>query len=323
MTPQEQTQIATLAREYLNRTGMSPVDFARRVGYAYNSIQQLLSGRYAAGYQPTRIAAAVMDFIEQHPAEAGAPVAHAMYETEAMRTMRSTFARLMERPLAFLNFAPPGCGKTDIAKYLIAEHNAQRSPDDPFIFRVYCRSGIRPRDLFRRITTATGTPADSSIDRAIHNLRFDFMGKRVVLYFDEAQHLSLDCFETVRELMDEEPFISLCFAGSDELEQTFDKFWSKGNAERIDRRITDKVYLPSVSADEAAGILRSELPGVFNDGHIRTQIQAATIRARMGKKDQSYISIGRLMTAIQEIRKGQSGSSDQLSVVSDQKEAIA
>lgn len=316
MTPAQQTQIAQMARGYLNRTGMSPVDFARRVGYAYNSIQQLLSGRYALSFDATNITRSVLDFIEQHPAERDAPVAHAIYQTHAVQVMRETFARLMKRPMAILNFAPPGCGKTDIARHLIAEHNAQRTEDSPYIFRIYCRSGIRPRDLFRRITTACGTPADSAIERAIHNLRFDFSGKRVVLYLDEAQHLDLNCFETVRELLDEPPYFSLCFAGSDELEQTFDRFWKKGNAERLDRRITDKVYLPAITAEEAAGILRSEVPGLFSDAAIRTQIKAATVAAAYGEKTASYISIGRLMGAIHEIREGQEQDRDQ-------KEAIA
>ncbi|MGA9671139.1 MAG: ATP-binding protein [Terracidiphilus sp.] len=306
MTPAQQTQIAMVARQYLNSTGMSPVDFARRVGYAYNSVQQLLSGRYFTGYEPKNITRAVLDFIEQHPAERDAPVAHAIYETHAVQVMREVFARLMKRPMAILNFAPPGCGKTDIARHLIAEHNAQRTDDAPYIFRIYCRSGIRPRDLFRRITTACGTPADSAIERAIHNLRFDFSGKRVVLYFDEAQHLDLHCFETVRELLDEPPYFSLCFAGSDELEQTFDRFWKKGNAERLDRRIIDKVYLPAISAEEAENILRSEVPGQFSDAVIRTQIKAATVAAPYGKKTQSYISIGRLMAAVHEIQESQS-----------------
>ena len=298
-------EVTKIARGYLNRSGMSPVDFARRVGYAYNSIQKLLNGSYAA--QPNTLAhicTAVLDFIEQHPIDGGAPVAHAMYETAAVKTMRESFARLLKRPMAFLSYAPPGCGKTDIARYLIAEHNAHRGPDSTeYIFRVYCRKNIRPRDLFRRIAVSCGTAADSGIERAIHNLRFDFKGKRVVLYLDESQHLDLDCFETVRELLDEDHF-SLCFAGSDELETTFNKFWSKGNIERIDRRIIDRVYLPAVTADEASGILRSELPGVLEDTDIRTQIKAATISARVGKTNQSYISIGRLMAAISEIREG-------------------
>jgi DNA transposition AAA+ family ATPase len=312
-------RVRAIARTFLNQSGMSPVDLARRVGYSYNSLQKLLNGSYTvAPAGSAHICAAILDFIESHPTESGAPVNHPMYETQAVKTTREIFARLLKRPLAFLSYAPPGCGKTDIAKYLIAEHNAKPAHErDGHIFRIYCRKNIRPRDLFRRIAVACGTEANSAIERAIHNLRFDFKGKRVVLYFDEAQHLDLDAFETVRELLDEAPHFSLCFAGSDELEDTFDRFWRKGNAERLDRRITDKIYLPAVSADEAAGILRSELPGVFDDNDVRAQIKAATISARIDKRKQGYISIGRLMATIHEIREGLAAQEP------DRKEAVS
>jgi hypothetical protein len=65
------------------------------------------------------------------------------------------------------------------------------------------------------------------------------------------------------------------------------------------------VTLPAVTADEAAGILRSELPGAALDSsHIRQQIELATISVRVDKKTRRYISIGRLMAAIREIREG-------------------
>lgn len=318
-------RVRACVKRYLGRSGMSPVDFARRVGYAYNSIQKLLNGSYVgSAYAPTHICAAVMDFIEQHPVESGPAVNHPIYETLAVKTMRETFARLLNRPLAFLSYAPPGCGKTDIAKHLIAEHNRLAARQGAgFIFRIYCRQRIRPRDLFRRIAAACGTEAHTSVDRAIHNLRFDFRGKRVLLYFDEAQHLDLDCFETVRELLDEDPHFSLCFAGSDELEATFDRFWSKGNAERLDRRITDKIYLPAVSAEEAGDILRSELPGLLDDADIRAQIKAATISARIERKNQHYISIGRLMATVQEIREGMAAQQTAGPQLAEKVEAIA
>jgi type II secretory pathway predicted ATPase ExeA len=107
----------------------------------------------------------------------------------------------------------------------------------------------------------------------------------------------------VRELLDEDPRFSLCFAGSHELDRTFARF--AGTLEQLERRISDKVTLPAVTADEAAGILRSELPGAALDSsHIRQQIELATISVRVDKKTRRYISIGRLMAAIREIREG-------------------
>jgi type II secretory pathway predicted ATPase ExeA len=155
----------------------------------------------------------------------------------------------------------------------------------------------------KRVATACGTEAHTAIDRAIHNLRWDFRGARVVLYFDEAQHLSIDCMEVVRELLDEDPRFSLCFAGSHELDRIFADF--AGRLEQLERRISDKITLPPVTADEAAGILKSELAGLTLDAAlIRQQIELATISVRVDRKAQRYISIGRLMAAIREIRAG-------------------
>jgi hypothetical protein len=38
------------------------------------------------------------------------------------------------------------------------------------------------------------------------------------LTFDEAQHLSIECLETIRELLDQPPHCGLLFAGTHELE---------------------------------------------------------------------------------------------------------
>ena len=170
----------------------------------------------------------------------------------------------------------------------------------------------------KRVATACGTQSDTAIDRAIHNLRFDFRGARVVLYFDEAQHLSIDCFEVVRELLDEDPRFSLCFAGSHELDRIFARF--AGTLEQLERRISDKITLPAITADEAAGILKSELSSLTLDSAlIRQQIELATIAVRVDRKTQRYISIGRLMAAVREIREGLAAQDD----IAEKVEAVA
>jgi DNA transposition AAA+ family ATPase len=304
-------RVQRLATEYLNRSGMSPVDFARRLGYAYSTVQSFLSGRYNDIRKDTgAICGALLLFIEQNPLDTDTLVSHNIYETSTVKVMRGVFARLLERPQIYLVYAPPGSGKTDIARHLIAEHNAQRTAERKnFIFRVYCRAQITPRDLLRRIAGVCGSEANVSVDRVIRNLRWDFKGSRTVLYFDEAQHLDIPCLETVRELLDEDPRFSLCFAGSHQLDRTFARF--AGTLEQLERRISDKVTLPAVTAEEAAGILRSELPGAALDSNlIRQQIELATISVRVDKQTRRYISIGRLMAAIREIREGLAARED-------------
>jgi hypothetical protein len=44
-----------------------------------------------------------------------------------------------------------------------------------------------------------------AVDRILRNLRFDLSQRKVLLVFDEAQHLSIECLETLRELLDQPP----------------------------------------------------------------------------------------------------------------------
>jgi DNA transposition AAA+ family ATPase len=297
-------RVRKLATDYLIQSGMSPVDFARRIGYNHNTLQQYMNGHYAKIASASRIEAAILGFLSENAlAPEGTFTGH-IYETGAVKLMRNVFTRLLERPQVYMIYAPPGSGKTEIGRHLIAQHNELRGPKaKSFIFRVYCRARISPRDLMKRVATACGTQADTAIDRAIHNLRFDFRGARVVLYFDEAQHLSIDCLEVIRELLDEEPRFSLCFAGSHELDKIFARF--AGTLEQLERRISDKVTLPAVTAEEAAGILRSELPSLqLDQAFIRQQIDLATISVNVNRKTQRYISIGRLMAVTRELREG-------------------
>jgi DNA transposition AAA+ family ATPase len=302
--PNEHSQrVLKLALDFIGRTGMTPADFAGRVGYAYSTMQLFLTGKYTPAQSDAHICAAILQFLEHNPLASPEEFTGKIYETGAVKTMRKVFASLMERPRVYMIYAPPGSGKTDIARYLIAERNAGQGRT-PSIFRIYCRARIGPRDLMRRVAYACGSAPHTSIERAIANLRYDFRGQRVILYFDESQHLSIDCFETARELLDEEPRFSLCFAGSHELDRIFSGF--VGTLEQLERRITDKVRLPALTRDEAANILHAELDEVLpqmDPALLQQQIELATITVRVEKKAQRYISIGRLMAAAREVRE--------------------
>src|ERR1019366_5336973 len=60
-----------------------------------------------------------------------------------------------------------------------------------------------------------------TVDRILRNLRFDLGQRKVLLVFDEAQHLSIECLEALRELLDQPPPWGLLFAGTHELEEIF------------------------------------------------------------------------------------------------------
>lgn len=290
-------QVRALINGFLRRTGMAPADFARRIGYHYTTLNQFMRGAYRRG--PGSKEAAIMDAVLRCLAEQrqdGPEEFHGkLYEIGNTRAMRDALRQLCENPCILLVYAPPGSGKTDVARALIPEY---RTPAVQ-IHRIYCRSGVRPRDLMRRIAIACGSVADLSIERTIHNLRYDHNGRRVVLYFDEAQHLDVPCLETVREFYDEMRW-SLCFAGSHSLDRIFSK-WA-GELEQLERRVTGKVILPSLTIEEAEGIFRSELPSL-KVAKVRALIDRSHVEIRADGRTHRYLSIGRVMANICELQK--------------------
>ncbi len=287
-TPDE---VRRIARDFLARTGMAPTDLAARIGYAYSTLAQFLANKYRArGSSESAICEAVLDFVGSRPPEVPDAFTGKLYEIGNTRAMRDVLKRLAEQPCIMLCYAPPGSGKTDVARALIPEYRRNGVE----IRRIYCRAAMGRRDLMRRIAFACGSMADIGIERTIANLRYDYAGRRVVLYLDEAQHLSVECLETARELYDELRW-SLCFAGSHQLERIFSKW--VGDLEQLERRIASKITLPPVTAEEAAAIVRSELPQ-FNAAKTRSLIESAHVSIRADKSVERYLSIGRLMANI-------------------------
>jgi DNA transposition AAA+ family ATPase len=292
--------VRKLATDYLRRTGMTAADLARRIGYTPVTMGFFLTGRYRSmTRREDALCTAILDYIDAHPFFAGDGFAGHLYEIGNVKVMRDVFRRLVERPRIFMVYAPPGSGKTDVARSLIQEYNAKGDAERPYFYRVYCSVGITKIDLLRRIATACGTLSDTSMSRTINRLRFDLEQVRVAIYLDEAQHLSPECLEMVRELYDELHW-SLCLAGSHELDRTFSR-WA-GTLEQFERRITDKVMLPAVTLKEASEILRSELP-TLAPAQRRAVFDGCTVTVRSKSKTETYLSIGRLMAAIREIQE--------------------
>ena len=311
-TAERRHRVQALAKAYLVRTGIAAGDFARRINYGHSTLNLFLRDRYEhVGDNDSHICAAILDYLEKYPVET-AEEAKKLYEIGNVKAFRDVFTRALDRPHIFMLYAPPGSGKTDVAKTLVAQHNAATAADErkQHIFTVYCRYGIRPRDLMARVAQACGVSPAGEIERILRNIQWEYRGQRVALVFDEAQHLSVECMETVRELFDLAPKMSLIFTGSHNLDDIFRKF--RGTLEQLERRVTERITLPPVTREEAANIVRSELGELLPDldaSLIQQQIEMATVEiaGKKGDRKQRYISIGRLMAAVGEIREALAG----------------
>lgn len=301
--PQSKEVRRTLS-DYLARTGLAPGDFASRIGYSYVSLRFFLDGNYhsvAANDRP--ICAAIVDFIHAHPVATVSQAEGKLHVTENVRLIRKYFYEALDRRCAYFFRGAPGCQKTFVLEHLIAELNRgeiSKNGHGRRSYYVYCRQGIRPVDLLKRIAEAAGSIGTGTADRILRNLRFDFGNRKVLLVFDEAQHLDVPCLETVRELVDRAPYCGMLFAGSDELEKTFQRL----DMEQWASRLRQGSELPGISAEEALTIVSAELPGTRTEAANRLIDSCYSKDLRKGR-EVKYISARTLFWSIAKIQERQ------------------
>ena len=296
-------------RDYMARTGLALPDLARRINYSTPSLRFFLAGTYEqVGRTGQNIRAAANEFMDAHPIGSPAPILGELYETANVREIRDTFQKLLPRPVAYMLYAPPGSQKTFVLEHEVQRLNREQISDrgGARAFYVYARQGIRPRDLMRRVSIALGCRTNNDIEPMIQGIRFDYRDNRVVLCVDEAQHLSIDCFETLRELLDQPPYFSLLFAGSHDLKKKFDEF--SATLEQWNSRIIDKKRLPGLAREEARAIVLREIGGFLESKSARQAetvidklIMAATARDEF-EAARAYINVRTLTNALNQVR---------------------
>jgi DNA transposition AAA+ family ATPase len=284
--------------QYLDRSGLTIGDFAKRVGYSPVALHHFVQGRYPGN--PKHICDAARGFIEQHPIEAAATdLEGKLYETANVRVWREIFFECLDNQRAAVVYGPPGIQKSFPVEHLIAELNRlelAKNGHGRRAYYVYCRQGIRPNQLLKRVAEACGTSPLGDADRILRNLRFDFAKRRVLIIFDEAQHLSIDCLETVRELLDRLG-CGLIFSGSHNLMRIFQK---SIELEQLNSRLRHAIQLPGMTDEDARRIIGCEL-GEIKAKQIESLIEGA--RVDDIRRKQKYISAGRLFSAIQEVQE--------------------
>ncbi|QNI34511.1 ATP-binding protein [Alloacidobacterium dinghuense] len=306
---QESDSVRALLLDYLGRTGLKVDDFARRINYSGVTLRFFLDNRYYnVGRTDIRVRKAVKHFIETHPIEPPQRVSGELYDTANVRTIRETFQKLLPKPVAYMVYAPPGSQKSFVLEHEVARLNQEelhKNGHGQRAYYVYARQNLRPRDLIRRVCIACGSHAGNDIDRMLSNLRFDFQTRRTLLVVDEAQHLEIECFEVLRELLDQPPFFSLLFAGSHDLKQKFDRF--SATLEQWNSRIIAKVKLPGLQPQEAEGIILREIghllapmPEARRNALIEGLMKQATTKDAF-EKARTYINIRTLTNALDQI----------------------
>jgi type II secretory pathway predicted ATPase ExeA len=126
------------------------------------------------------------------------------------------------------------------------------------------------------------------------------------LVFDEAQHLSIECLETLRELLDQPPHCGLLFAGTHELEAIFTR--QALELEQWRSRFHAGQALPGISEEEAATIVHSELGLGLSQRKIQKLISKSRITDLRNGGQHSYVSARRLFWVIRELQAVANGA---------------
>src|SRR5580704_6149116 len=300
----EANEVRFELQDYLARTGMAPIDFAHRINYSRQTLDSFLNDRYShISANDRSIRAAIRDCIAAHPI-ASAPVSSGtLYETQNVRLLRKYFYEALDHRRAYYIYGAPGTQKTYVLQHLIAELNRSeigKNGEGRRAYYIYVRQGIRSLDLMKRVAESCGAIGLGTVDRILRNLRFDLSQRKVLLVFDEAQHLSIECLETIRELLDQPPHCGLLFAGTHELEEIFTR--QALELEQWRSRFHAGQALPGISEDEAAEIVHSELGRELSESQVRKLISKSRITDLHQGAKHSYVSARRLFWVIRELQ---------------------
>ena len=257
----EANEVRLELQDYLARTGMALPDFAHRINYSRETVYHFLSGHYSRISSNDRpIRAAIRDFIAAHP-----DCHSRRHDRQALRNPECPFAAKI-----LLRGTGSSSGVLRLRRSRNSEDLRPAAPDRGVELLGDCQEWRGSEGLLRlrsaRHPVAGPDEAGGgelrrtghgTVDRILRNLRFDLSQRKVLLVFDEAQHLSIECLETMRELLDQPPHCGLLFAGTHELEEIFTR--QALELEQWRSRFHAGQALPGISEEEAAEIVHSEL----------------------------------------------------------------
>lgn len=299
--------IAAQMEEFFSASGYTVYDLAEAIGYSRTAVSLMRDGKYCEHHKregnTLAVRAAIKEFIESFEAPEFESAATQIYRTGNFEKIKKAFDQALNNGWAYCVDGAPGTQKTYAAKYLINQLHKEEAGKNGHGRRavyVYCRQGIRPQDLLRRIAMAAGVPTRGMIDNLIKKIHFHFARRRVLLILDEAQHLSVECVETVRELLDLPPHFGLLFIGSHDLQKTFQHFAMEQWRSRLNRVIV----LPGIEREEAVKIITDQL-GERPQKKIDELIAGASVIDHRQTPQTKYISARNLFKTIDLVKRAE------------------
>lgn len=318
----EDREVRSRAELFMMRTGYCSLDLAAKIGYSRVSLNLFLNGRYNqhhARESNTRLMRAkLVEFLDSVEFAEDTRLRGRLYRTKTFEAVRKAFYRALDHGWAYCIDGAPGTQKSFIAEHLVrelAETDAGKNGHARRAYYIYCGDHNSPQELLKKIAIEMAIPARGYIDQLIKKIQFELARRRGVILFDEAQHLPKETIERIRELLDRPPYIGIVFMGSHDLQRTF----SDLRMEQWRRRLTQILFLPGLSNEEAEQIIQGEF-GKASRKQIDYLIEASIVpdfrrplgstsdgqrryaheRTYQGRKYEAYLSAGALFAAIQQ-----------------------
>jgi len=291
---------------YTARSGLTLPEIAQRVGYSPHSLRQFSSGARFGDGDGHVFAAGLMAWFHDNPLPTPR-LPGKLYETHATREMDALLQFILEGGWGVL-YGPSGAQKSFLLEYRWAEG---ASGSQPRIVYIRCSAaGMTANVLLRRIAAQIGAPFGQYTDGIRQSVLYAISRRRdsVALVLDEADALYrwVETLETLREIGDlararpGHPGLGILVAGNERVMQIFEN--RRGvSLEKWRGRIQQReLRVLGPSAEEAARILREELPEL-KDELLRKGVSENTVCDPISRK--RYINMHRLFNTIRLTRR--------------------
>lgn len=299
-------------RNYMASAHLGLPQLASYINYSQVTLRAFLGGRYFhVGGSDKNIRKALRKFMDANPIDATPENQGKFYQTENVGTLQKWFDHCLAiesgRGRMVAGYSGPGGQKTFISENLVARFNRDNvsNPDRPRAFHIYCSQSITPSQLVVKVmaTAGIGSAGLSHIQKNLAALRFIFRSRRVILIFDEAQHLSVPCLEIIRELNDLRPYFGVMLLGSHKLRELFDH--KAAEMEQWNSRLTTLFELPGVGTECARQIIQEELGGMveLTDKRVEKLVRSSYVQDIYSRDKRTYLSARRLFRAIEQIKE--------------------
>ena len=257
------------ANRWLVRRGLSAREFARLLNKGHSTINLFLQGRWEqhmagtkyAQVNPELLTARVWEYLQAHPLEAKRKPTDKLLPTRSAGEIRRLCQAGLFHGAFVILYGPPSAEKSFVLENFAAEREAAGYDD---VFYIYCSPRLRPLSLLMMLAREAGLGVRSVICWNVMNALVNEYKSRPhlpLIIADEAQHMTLDTLETLRELRDRtarplegKPGCGIIMAGSHDFYRWFVDPRQLPRVGQLLSRITHKTQLAGMDEDEVLEI---------------------------------------------------------------------